>query len=169
MRTISSHEVLGRYFEGVDYTDVKTIEAKVPLRAFIAGMLSHYPWWIVALYRIREILVRTLGLVRHEKPEVLPNIDPEELAFEPGRNATFFIVCAALEDAYWVSETPADKHLKAYLGVVVEALADGRSRFHVFTTVTFLHWTGPVYFNLIRPFHHLVVWEMMKAGAARGA
>ncbi|WP_422698682.1 DUF2867 domain-containing protein [Desulfosarcina cetonica] len=29
------------------------------------------------------------------------------------------------------------------------------------------NWTGPVYFNLIRPFHHLVVREMMKAGARR--
>ena len=70
----------------------------------------------------------------------------------------------AKENVYWVAETPEDKHLKAYFGVVVEKLSDSITRFHVFTTVRYIHWTGPVYFNLIRPFHHLVVSSMMKAG-----
>ncbi|MCP5103876.1 MAG: DUF2867 domain-containing protein, partial [bacterium] len=34
---------------------------------------------------------------------------------------------------------------------------------HVVTIVHYKHWTGPVYFNLIRPFHHLVIRRMMKA------
>jgi hypothetical protein len=62
-----------------------------------------------------------------------------------------------------VAETPEDKHLSAYFGVVNEKLDREHSRFHVFTTVRYLHWTGPVYFNLIRPFHHLVVSRMMKS------
>jgi hypothetical protein len=48
--------------------------------------------------------------------------------------------------------------------VVVEPLTMG-NRFLVVTIVHYRHWTGPVYFNVIRPFHHIVVWQMMKAGA----
>ena len=143
---------------------MKSIEGDIDLRGFIAGMLSYYPWWLVALYRVREVLVNMLGLVKHEKPEILPVILPESLSFTPGENASFFIVRAAKENTYWVSETPEDKHLSAFIGVVTEKLTKKRNRFHVYTSIFYLHWTGPVYFNIIRIFHHLVVWHMMKAG-----
>ena len=38
------------------------------------------------------------------------------------------------------------------------------NRYYVVTAVNYKHWTGPVYFNLIRPFHHLVVSRMAKHG-----
>ncbi len=79
----------------------------------------------------------------------------------------FFIVHNAKEDIYWVAETPEDKHLNAYFGVVTVKLRNNLTRFHVFTSVKYIHWTGPVYFNFIRPFHHLVVLKMMKAGIAK--
>ena len=164
MDQIKKYRELDIYLQNVDHTDITTIESETSLRNFISGMLSYYPWWIVALYRIREFLVNILGLVRHEKPDVLPSIKPENLAFEPGKNASFFIVRTAKENIYWVSETPEDKHLKAYFGVVAEELSNRLTKFHVFTSVKYIHWTGPVYFNLIRPFHHLVVSSMMKAG-----
>ncbi len=164
MDIMHNHQELAVYFKNADYTDIKTIEGEASLRAFISGMLSCYPWWIVVLYRIREILVSILGLVRHEKPDLLPLIKPEDLAFEPGLNATFFVVRNAKEDIYWVAETPEDKHLKAYFGVVADKLSNGLTKFHVFTSVKYLHWTGPIYFNLIRPFHHFVIFSMMKAG-----
>lgn len=164
MNPMSKYSELARYVHNADHIDVKTIEGNVGLRRFISGMLSYYPWWIVALYRIRKVLVNLLGLVKHEEPETLPAITPETLAFTPGENASFFIVVASKEDTYWVAVTPEDKHLSAFLGVVAEELGDHRTRFHVFTSVKYLHWTGPVYFNIIRPFHHLVVSFMMKAG-----
>ena len=155
---------LQAYFQNVDYIDVKTIEGEASLRCFISGMLSYCPRWILVLYQIRKPLARALGLARHEKPKVLPSLKPESLSFEPGQSASFFIVRAAKEDTYWVSETPKDKHLIAYFGVTAEDSGNRRRRFRVFTTVKFIHWTGPLYFNLIRPFHHLVVRRMMKAG-----
>ncbi len=164
MIAIEKYKEFEVYFQNADYIDLKTIEGDVALRNFISGMLSYYPWWIVSLYRIRAILVGILGLVRHEKPETLPSITPEDLSFTPGENASFFIVRDAKEDRYWVSETPEDKHLTAFLGVIAEKLHPPRTRYHVFTSIKYLHWTGPVYFNLIRPFHHMVVRSMMKAG-----
>ncbi|MBT3225984.1 MAG: DUF2867 domain-containing protein [Deltaproteobacteria bacterium] len=167
MNQIQKYKELEVYFKNVDHVDVKTIEGDTSLRSFISGMLSYYPWWILVLYRIREFVVKLLGLVKHEKPEVLPAIMPENLPFEPGKNASFFIVRKAQENTYWVSETPPDKHLTAIFGVVTENLSNGLTKFHVFTSVTYIHWTGPVYFNLIRPFHHLVVSRMMKAGVTQ--
>ena len=164
MSVIHKYKEFEIYIQNADHIDVKTIEGDVDLRSFISGMLSYYPWWMVSLYRIREILVGMLGLVRHEKPDTLPSISPEALSFKSGENASFFIVREAKEGQYWISETPEDKHLTAFFGVIAEKLSQNRTKYHVFTSVKFLHWTGPVYFNLIRPFHHLVVWRMMKAG-----
>lgn len=76
MHVIKKYKGLEIYFQKADHIDVKTIESDVDLRSFISGMLSYYPWWMVSLYRIREILVGILGLVRHEKPEILPSIKP---------------------------------------------------------------------------------------------
>lgn len=165
MHEIQKYKEFEIYFQKADYIDVKTIESDVDLRRFISGMLSYYPWWLVALYGIREVVAGALGLVRHEKPETLPSIKPEELSFVPGECASFFTVRDAKEDIYWVSETPEDKHLAAFFGVAAEKSSRNLTRYHVFTSVKYLHWTGPVYFNLIRPFHHMVVWRMMKAGA----
>ncbi len=164
MQYIQQQKELHLYFLDIDYIDIKTIEGKTTLREFIAGMLSYYPWWLVMLYRIRGILVSFLGLVKHEKPEELPSFRPEDISFTPGESNSFFIVSKAKEDHYWVSETPDDKHLIAFFGVVTEQLENELLRFHVFTTIKYKHWTGPVYFNIISPFHHFIASKMMKAG-----
>ncbi|GAB6904641.1 conserved hypothetical protein [Desulfosarcina cetonica] len=167
MPTLADHPMFKDYFADADYWDLKHITADVSLRDFIAGMLGFEPWWIAMLYRIRELLVIGLGLVRHEKPEDLESLTPDRIPFTSGEKASFFIVHRAEEDRFWVAETPPDNHLSAYFGIVAHPLGDGRNQFSVFTTVRYRNWTGPVYFNLIRPFHHLVVREMMKAGARR--
>ena len=155
------------YLDNMDHVDIKTIDGgNTSLREFISRMLSYHPWWITILYRLRKILVTLFGLVDHEKQNISP-IAPENVSFTPGELASVFIVRKTKEDNYWVVETPEDKHLKAYLGMVLQNLGKSRTRFHVFTSVKYLHWSGPVYFNIIRPFHHLVVWRMMKAGVER--
>jgi len=164
MEYVLKFSELGKYFEKADFTDVKVFEGKVTLRKFIASMLSYYPWWIVQLYRIRKLLVFILGLVKHEEPQGLPNLQPGDVSFTPGENVTFFIVRDAKEDRFWVSETPADKHLRAYFIVAKEPVDTFINRFYVITTVFYKHWTGPIYFNLIRPFHHLVVSRMARYG-----
>jgi hypothetical protein len=45
-------------------------------------------------------------------------------------------------------------------------LTGDHKRFHVVTIVHYRRWTGPVYFNVIRPFHHLVVYQMAKSAAS---
>ena len=57
-----------------------------------------------------------------------------------------------------------DSPLSAAFGVMVAPLANGRRHFSVLTIVSYRGWTGPVYFNVIRPFHDLVVGGMVRAG-----
>jgi hypothetical protein len=165
MEYILKFKEFREYFENADFTDVKIFEGNTTLRGFVASMLSYYPWWIIQLYRVRKLLVAILGLVKHEEPEELPNLQPEDVSFTPGEETSFFIVRCAKEDLFWISETPDDKHLRAYFGVVQEPLDTSTNRFYVITTVYYKHWTGPVYFNLIRPFHHLVVSRMAQYGS----
>ena len=145
-----------------NHIDVKTIDSAADLRTFIAGMLSYMPAWLKFLYGVRGVFVRLLGM-RQEGAGLLRPLRPTDISFSPGDTAMIFKVTMAEPDTYWVGEA-ADTHLIAYIGVVAEPLAQG-SRYHVATIVHYRHWTGPVYFNVIRPFHHLVVWQMMKAGA----
>ena len=74
------------------------------------------------------------------------------------------MVVKAKENEYWLAETPEDNHLSAYFGVMVEELETNLKQFYLITTIKYKHWTGPVYFNLVRPFHHLVVARMAQAG-----
>lgn len=71
---------------------------------------------------------------------------------------------AVAEDQYWIGGID-DQHLSAWLGVTVEPLAHALKRYTVVTIVRHNTWQGPVYFNVIRPFHHLVVGTMVKQAA----
>ena len=87
---------------------------------------------------------------------------PADVPWQPGEAAYFFKVIATAPEQYWFAEA-AEAHLTAKLGVVAEPLTTVRQRFHVVTVLHYNKWTGVVYFNVIRPFHHLVVRSMMKA------
>lgn len=147
-----------------DHVDVKTVEGGCSLSAFIAGMFSYYPDWMKNLYRIRWGFVRLLGMKQQGIPAEV-HMQPEDVPMTPGQKATFFTVTMAEVERYWVAEA-SESHLTAYLGVVSEPLTEG-NRFYVMTIVRYHGWTGPVYFNVIRPFHHIVVQKMAQAGVAQ--
>ena len=161
MSIINSIETFHTLQQDADHVDIKTIEGAVTLREFIAGTLTYYPAWIKALYVIRAGFVRLLGMTQENM--TIQKLTPETTPFETGDMATFFQVYDAQENHYWVASA-SDKHLDAYLGVMQEPLDNGLSRFHVVTIVHYNNWAGPIYFNIIRPFHHVVVRSMMQAG-----
>ena len=153
---------LGPVLKGADHIDVKVVTGTVDLRTFITAMLGYQPGWITALYRIRMVLLRALGM-RQAGIRRGPKMTPETVPMRPGSSAGFFTVRVAEEDRYWVGGT-SERHLESAVGVVVEPLSADRRRFYVLTVVRYHAWTGLVYFNLIRPFHHLVVGRMAAAG-----
>ncbi|MBA2680056.1 MAG: DUF2867 domain-containing protein [Ktedonobacteraceae bacterium] len=149
--------------ERADHIDVKTVSGSVNLRTFLANMLNYQPDWITTLYGVRAVFVRFLNMRQNGLPH-RQHLTPEGIPMQEGQSAAFFKVRMAREEHYWVAEIK-DKHLKALLGVIVEPLPGQRQkRFHVVTVVHYRNWAGPVYFNVIRPFHHLVVGSMALAG-----
>lgn len=146
---------------GADHVDVKTIDTDRPMRPFVAALLSYHPGWLRALYRLRSWIVPLLGL-RSGAPAFAP-MDPAAVPMEAGAAAAFFTVESAREDDHWIASA-SESHLTAHLGVVTERIG-GRFRHHVITIVHHRSWAGPVYFAVIRPFHHLVVRAMMRAAA----
>jgi hypothetical protein len=163
MRYIETLPQIAALLQQADHVDVKTIESTVSLREFLAAMLSYQPGWVTFLYGVRAVFVRFLGMKQDGMPRP-QRLAPEDIAFSPGSDAYFFKVKSAEEDAFFIAEI-SEKHLDAKLGVIVEPLRDNLKRFHILTVVHYNNWAGPVYFNVIRPFHHVVVKDMAQAGA----
>jgi uncharacterized protein DUF2867 len=163
MRIVDTIPELADTLSGADHIDVKTAESEASLREFVAGALSSRSAWARALFRARAVLARMLRL---REPDVAPagTLRPEDLSFTPGDKISFFTVAAAAEDRYVVLEA-ADNHLTGWLVIATSPSGARRARFEVATVVTYHRRTGPLYFNLIRPFHHLMVSGMTRAGA----
>ncbi len=159
---IRSLPELAALLEHADHVDVKTVSGSVDLRTFLANMLNYQPGWITALYGVRAIFVRFLRMRQRSIPRG-QHLTPEHIPMQEGQPVAFFKVRMSREEQYWIGEAK-DKHLSALLGVVVEPLPDQQKRFHVLTVVYYRNWAGPVYFTVIRPFHHLVVGSMARAG-----
>lgn len=153
---------LAPFLAGADYYDEKQIEGTVTLREFLTGFLTHYPLWIKVLYGIRALFVRLLGM-RQPRMSLPPRLTPADISFVPGERATIFKVKGGQEGRFWIAGAD-DTHLSADVLIAVEPLANGRNRFHVGTVVHYHARTGPIYMNVIRPFHHIVVQSMMNAG-----
>jgi hypothetical protein len=148
--------------KNADHIDIKSAVGTVTMNQSLAGMFNYQPEWVTFLYRVRWIFVRLLGMKQDGIPHPL-KFDPDTLDLKAGDKLGFFDVDAADSDiSLFVSAK--ESHLKATLGVVREPLDDGTSRFYVITIVHYKSWAGPIYFNVIRPFHHLVVTQMLQAG-----
>ena len=153
-------------FDSADHIDIKTAESDLNLREFVARFLSYQPAWVTALYGVRWGFVRLLGMKQSGIPKPA-QMRPDDVPMTVGGDMKFLIfnVIAAQEDHYWFAEA-AENHLSATLGVICEPLLNGRNRFYVVTLVHYNKWTGRVYFNTIRPFHHLVVSGMLRHAVA---
>ncbi|WP_329482487.1 DUF2867 domain-containing protein [Kribbella sp. NBC_01484] len=143
----------------VDVIDVKTARGAVSLREFTAGALGHGPLWIKALFGVRILLAWALRL-ETAVPDSF-RLRPETVSFTPGDPASFFTVVRGEEDHYLLLKV-SDNHLVAWLAIITD---NGRpAEFKVVTLVKYLRPVGRFYYNLIRPFHHLVLLSMCRAG-----
>lgn len=143
----------------VDVVDVKTARGAVSLREFTAGALGHGPLWIKALFGVRILLAWALRL-ETAVPDSF-RLRPETVSFTPGDPASFFSVVRGEEDHYLLLKV-SDNHLVAWLAIITD---NGQpAEFKVVTLVKYLRPVGRFYYNLIRPFHHLVLLSMCRAG-----
>ena len=155
---VQSHPAMRDLLKDTDHVDVKTFESDQDMRTFLAGLFSYMPAWLKGLFGVRAMFVRVLGMKQEGSIKAV-QYQPQDISMTPGDKTAFFQVEMAEEDNYWVSSA-RESHLDAYLAVVVERLDDARNRFHFVTIVKYNNRIGPIYFNVIRPFHHLVVFAM---------
>lgn len=161
MTHVQSIPEIQALMQGADYVDCYSTISSKPLRAMVACCLSYMPGWVRALYWLRAGFVRLLGMRQDKIPCAVP-VREEDVSLTPGDQIEFFTVIMARDESYWVGGA-TEKHLTGHFGIVAETLQDGRKRFHLLTVVKYRHWTGPVYFNVIRPFHCLLAKSMIKA------
>lgn len=145
-----------------DHIDSRAFTSSRNMEEFLNRLISYKPGWLTLLYKIRGALAGLMGL-KHD--ELLhQGLTIADYDFNPGGQVDFFKSVGFEADKFWIGEA-VDKHLSGYIGVVSESVQDGLNRYHVFTIVHYRQWTGPLYFNLIRPFHHLVVYFMGRYAA----
>lgn len=164
MQYIRQFDEVTRILDAADHIDVKKVESLNSLPEFIAKMLSYRPFWIAWLYRIRAVLAIMLRLDTKPSPTIT-RLSASDVPTNPGDVLMIFTLRMFKEEIYWIGETRPDKHLSAHFGVFSEPLSNGRKVYHVATFVRYKQWTGPVYFNIIRPFHHLIIALSARAGS----
>lgn len=162
MRVLAYAEELGEVLSTADEFDVKTTVGKADLREFTAGALSWSPLWMKALFAVRYVFAKALRL---DTATVSINArpTPSGMDFTPGSQIGFFTVTRAEEDRYLLLEV-VDNHLTGYLAMTAEPVADG-NQLSLITMVKFHRKAGKGYYQVIKPFHHLIVTGMLHAGA----
>jgi hypothetical protein len=164
MDHLNSIKEIRALFEAADYIGVKTVEAEISLEQFLVKIFSYRPALIRMLYRLRAPLVRLLGF----KQDALPDMDewiPDEFPMLACGTVWFFTVQRVRKDQFWIAGCPRDRHLDADMAVVARPLEGRRTRFYLVTVVRYKHWTGPLYFNLIRLFNLFLVNRMAHCAA----
>jgi hypothetical protein len=148
-----------------DVIDVKTVTGPVSLREFVAGALGNGSAAGRFLFALRVPVAKLLGLGMAGMPPKT-KLSPEDVSFTPGDHLSFFTVDRGEEEHYLLLKV-TDNHLVGYLAIIVDDSGPVRA-FKVVTLVNYLRPAGRFYYNLIRPFHHVVVRAMCQAGVTRG-
>ena len=117
-------------------------------------------WWMAALFRLRNFLVRFVGL----KGEEGFDVGAFEKAIREGGSYGFTSVPA--KNSHETVMMLTDKHLDAWLSVYVTAEGT-RKLVYVITVVKFKQRLGRVYFFVIRPFHAIIVKSLLKRATSK--
>lgn len=165
MNTITQLPEAASILEGADHIDVKTATGPVSLREFVARVFSYQPGWVTFLFGIRWGFVRLLGLKQDGIPKS-QRARAEDVPMIPGGTFEFLTVQAAKNDHYWIGRFD-DRHLSGHVIVTVEPVNEQVRRFHLATIVHYHNWAGPIYFTVIKPFHHLVVYLAVRSAVKR--
>ena len=164
MRPEPLHPEIERFTKSADHLDAVSAYASLSLSECISNALAWQPIWLKLLFLARGGLAR---LMRLKHPSSRPGrpLRPEEISFHPGDNLAFFTVSAGKDDAFLVLSAE-DTHLVGHLIVEVDPTDTGPGhRFRIITAVHYRRWTGRLYFNIIRPFHHLIMHRLIAAAS----
>ena len=150
---------LVRNYLPADYSDVYTYKVNsdkeiVPDDVMVNFWVD-FPAWVNALFKLRNFLVKFVGLKSSEGSDVqevekcIRTGTPYHLASVPAKcdNETILLL--------------SDKHLDAYFSVYVEDKDDNKA-VSLITLVHFKNRLGRIYFFFVRPFHGIGVKRLLK-------
>lgn len=126
-----------------DYTDIysETVHAAHPISAReLTERFFCAPQWLAALMKLRNAIVRPLGLKGGEKISDLVKIESETKAT--------------------LSKT--DKHLDFRVALTTENAGNGSQRISVSTKVRLHNNMGKFYFAIIKPFHRVICKALLR-------
>lgn len=138
-----------------DHADAFRVIVPSPLSStpddLMVSFWSDMPGWVGALFRVRNALVRIVGLRggRHDTARL------ERCIREGGSYGAMSIPARDGRETVCLL---TDRHLDAYLSVRIT----GECEVVVSTLVHFHNRLGRLYFFLIRPFHNLIVPAMLR-------
>ncbi len=148
-----------------DYTDVFACEVDSPSEItpddVMVGLWADLPGWVNALFRLRNFLVRFVGLKGSENDD---QAGFERCIRTGGRHGGTSLVAKNGNETVLLL---ADTHLDAYLSVVIEQPGGERRTVSAITLVRFKNRLGRVYFFFVRPFHGPIVKSMLRRSVER--
>ncbi len=118
------------------------------------------PPWAGALLRLRNFLVQFVGLRGAE------GIDQEALEAVVRQGGAHGITSVPAKNENETVMLLTDKHLDAWLSILVESAERG-VRVYAITVVKFKQRLGRIYFFVIRPFHVVIVKNMLERALGR--
>lgn len=146
-------------FQPADYVDVYVCEIEdkgITADDIMEVFWTDMPRWVTALFKIRNFLVRFVGLKGGGKDmQILKDCIRQGTSYGmisvPAKSPEETVLCLD------------DKHLKAYISVLMKDVGENRKEVYFSTLVHFHRRLGYVYFYAIYPFHHLVVRSTIKS------
>jgi hypothetical protein len=146
-------------FLPADYSDVyacvtNNLKEIIP-DDIMVNFWTNFPRWINALFKLRDFLVKFVGLKGSESD----NVNELEKCIRTGE--TYEFVSVPAKNGNETVLLLSDKHLNAYVSAHVES-KEGHKTISAITLVNFKNKLGRIYFFFIRPFHGLIVKSLLK-------
>jgi len=144
-------------FEGEYLDQQDQISSKDIGKAFFTAA----PNWTASLFKLRNRIVSIFGLKTPEQTENEKELI-DNFNCEPNERLGIFKVFHRDENEVILGED--DKHLNFRISLYKESKANDkdRKRLTLTTTVHFNNWFGKLYFLPVKPFHRLIVPQMLK-------
>jgi hypothetical protein len=146
-----------------DYTDAYACEVDTERSLspdeIMIGFWTNSCWWVRGLFRLRDLMVRFVGLQGSD------STDLKEFRDAIRRGGSYKFVSVPAKNAHETVVLMSDKHLDAYLSIYVS----GEGMRHTVSAITVVHHRialGRVYFFFIRPFHAIIVRTMLRGAVA---
>lgn len=109
----------------------------------LSSLFIRTPWWVDSLMKLRNMLVKPLGLKGGEFKEHLAEM----------------VLCQNESEIVWGMN---DKHLCFYVSIGCSEWVENRQTASITTIVKYNNFVGKAYFFLIKPFHRIIIKSILK-------